>query len=906
MRQADQTNASIEYIENDEIDVITYPLFQADQEIDSIQQLYQLIKDIIDEKITTKVALKILYKFRDKIMKNDEMLNALNIELQKWLKIFIVETSGKYAENLLMNDILSEFFYILFQANDEADSCFIYLMDYSLECCTIAIRIFGYYIRKKLVLEPFYRVIRKIIKYLQNIDLRRICLSVIRESLTNSHYLYESLTPDHPLIFLSVSDDPTSISNGLEICKQMVEAPPLKFPPNGYEFFFHEVLKAIIFFAQEKIISDIIILQITEISLLFKTIDFFYLMDPNEFLFAWISSIFNISERFLNQEQALSSKLDDYLIIVNNLIKFWLLPPNLLKIQSTPEFNKFKEDFVSLCMSFFLKHSNNKKMKIIIQIMEDTTFCNYLGQYFSSVHTFKNIFRHQIKNYHRNIGNCVLISIFASILKEREFSINDKPFKKSDFHRFNEVIDYYVKFPLEKPETDEDFLFGDAFSRVLFSFSNTYLKKGKIDQYYYDKIIQNISVLYFRTLVNLQSDDQSKERLSRNIDSILSIPFEIIETLSKKPEFNLVVSNLKFKFIEHYRYKKEVKSLYDHLFSIHDDNLNKALLDFAYPTDKISPNIFVIIRSFIQNCIDENQYRVMQIVIPLIQKALESQKYLGEVAETIEAISYKVFPQKSASMSPEIIDYVKMIISMVHLLLGQFISAEPNEEEIIACKVLNTFNNLLVYQPINFGFLVFYNDYCFHQIIEEFFSLLYTKDIGFFCQDSDFVISLIQFLDSFIDAELVHDKLFNNLHVLFIQIFDLHQFGNDMLLKLSEIMIKLIGKGFKLDESLLQCILKYKISIDPTLSIFNKLVILLCRVYYGVFFDNLKGKENLLSDDANELIQYIFSELSSENFEYTTQFETDFWDFFEMIKNVLLSSLFIENKNLEAEEDIQP
>ena len=184
--------------------------------------------------------------------------------------------------------------------------------------------------------------------------------------------------------------------------------------------------------------------------------------------------------------------------------------------------------------------------------------------------------------------------------------------------------------------------------------------------------------------------------------------------------------------------------------------------------------------------------------------------------------------------------------------------------------------------------------------------MLYTKDIGFFCQDSDFVISLIQFLDSFIDAELVHDKLFNNLHVLFIQIFDLHQFGNDMLFKLSEIMIKLIVKGFKLDESLLQCILKYKISIDPTLSIFNKLVILLCRVYYGVFFNNLKGKENLLSDDANELIQYIFSELSSENFEYTSQFETDFWDFFEMIKNVLLSSLFIENKNLEAEEDIQP
>ena len=141
MRQADQTNASIEYIANYEIDVITYPLFQADQEIDSIQQLYQLIKDIIDEKITTKVALKILYKFRDKIMKNDEMLNALNVELQKWLKIFIIETSGKYAENLLMNDILSEFFYILFQANDEADSCFIYLMDYGLECCTIAIRI---------------------------------------------------------------------------------------------------------------------------------------------------------------------------------------------------------------------------------------------------------------------------------------------------------------------------------------------------------------------------------------------------------------------------------------------------------------------------------------------------------------------------------------------------------------------------------------------------------------------------------------------------------------------------------------------------------------------------------------------------------------------------------------------
>lgn len=898
-------------MDHDDVEYHEYPLFDAKKEVYSIQQLFDFLNDMTDQEITIEdnEIINKLCKIREKAAKNE----ILREEFKKWLIDLLLKASEKFIMNPSIGNILSEIFYIVFSNNDEeANTVIENLMESSFESCKMSLNIFEFYIKSKKSarLEPFDRVIRKIFKLLPNLDLRMHCLSIIVNYLTNSHILYESLNPKNErLIFLSITDDPISISNGLKICKKMIDAPQQKFPKNGYDFFFTEVMNSITFFANEEILNDVIILLVTKICLRMKSIDFFYLMEPNEFLFNWFSSIFLLSERYLNQKKAINNDLSDHLEIVDNLIEFWLLPPNFLKIQKNPDFLKWKEDFISLCMSFFLKQSRlERTLKIDVEIMENSSFCDNLGKHFSSIVNFNDIIRHRLKKDPLKIGNSVLISIFASVLDEREFTADIRPFKRSDIHSLHHIAKYYSEFELEPPQTVDQFLFSDALYRVLNSFSYTYLQKGRV--FIDDSILNDISKLYVRTLINLQVDDKSIERLSRGIEAILSVPFEIVMKLVQNYQIIPEISKLHFDFIYNKKCKEQVEDLFDHLFSIQNSELDESLLssiDFSCSADIISPNLFVIIRSFFKNCIDDNHNRAVEIVKPIIVKSINAQIYLGEVSKTIKTMSEKVFPTKTQSLSLETVKYVKIIIEFVHLLLEQFTKALPNEEDAISQNVMKIFTNLMIYQPINFGYLSLYNDFCFLEIIDEFFTIFYSKDIEFFCQNKDFVQNFINFMDTFIDSELENDHLTNSVSPIFKKIFELHSIEQDVLAQISGIILNLIDRKAIL-KGLLPSILIFKLTEEPTLNAFNKMVILLCSTHFDEFSALLSfsSEENLISDDAKELLDYICSELNSEQFEYSSQFEADFNDCIIMIKKLLTYNLFDkkEVKSKEEEEDI--
>lgn len=887
------------------VDQKKYPSFDAKIETYSIQQLYTFLEDIFtiseERRLTDNEIIDELNKIIEKALK----INTLQVEFKKWLKDFLSQTSGLFLINPKIVSTLASLFMIVFPDNNDANNALISLMETSIECCTMAIKIFSFYIKEELKLNPFDTFIRKIFCFLENMDLRPLCISVIKESLTNSHYLFESLSKSNEeLLFLSTADDPISILNGLEICKQMIDAPQQKFPNDTYNFFFAEIIKAIFFFANEEIMNDIIILRLIEISNQLKSIELFYFMEPNDILYNWLSSIFLISERYFDQGETINSDLSDCLNIITNLIKFWLLPPNLLRIQDNPDFMKWKEDFVSLCLNFFLQQSHIKRSKIAKEIMENPSFCKYLGRFFSTVPEFKNIVHDQLKNQPRNVGNSVLISIFASVLKEREFVSDIRPFLRKDLHTLHYIVKYYFRIPFEKPENIDQFLFSDAHSRLLFSFSSSYLQKGRV--FMTDKIMQDISNLYIRTLVNLQANDESENRLSRGIEAVLSVPFDIVKKLIETAEIVPVISELKFDFIQRFDYKDRVEDLFDHLFSIHDEQLDQSLLSNIDLSDsiKISRNSFVIVRSFFKNCIDEDHERAVEIVKPIIHQSLEAQIFLDEVSKTIKVMSEKAFHKKSQSLSLGTVEYVKIIIDFVHLLLEQFVSPLPNEEIIISQNVLKIFTNLLEVQPINFGYMAYYGDLCFQEIIDDFFGILFSKDdISFFCNDLDFARLFITFVESFINSELENANMFNCISNIFMNFFRLHEIDQCFLATMSEIILYLIENNYNIDD-LLPNAMVFKISAEPKLSIFTKMLISLCKAQFDGFLSMINSKENFLSEDANELLQYICSELSSENFEYSSQFEDDFNDCIEMIKHILNITLLKDADESEEEEDI--
>ncbi|OHT06451.1 hypothetical protein TRFO_25569 [Tritrichomonas foetus] len=845
---------------------------------DLINQINSLMQR---DTFRVKSVTRLLQHITLKAQKEDNFI----VEYRNWFNFFIENYSPYFINNVSLIKSLARLMCELYSNPSDLSSFLFRVMNINESCCAIGIGLFRDYLDDHFSLDHFGLIITIIFGSLLNPNLRSLCLSTICQHLTNSHFLFETLSSVNDLEFpfcfhfLCLVDPPLDIINGLKICQQMVDASIHKFPSEQtYINFFQRLMNAMNYLAHQEILSNQILIQVSEIALLFKRIELFYMMEPNDDLFNWLSSVFLLSQRFVNQNSILENS-----IFIENLIKFWFLPPNFLKIQKIQYFIDIKQEFCNLCFSLLMKKTGKQK-EIICQLIEDPTsrYFEYIGQHFSKNSEFRKILR-TINSRPNNFGNCALISIFASILEARQFIFNLCPFQKYDFIMLHKIVEFYINRPLQPPVTIEQLQYGDALSNVLIAFTKIYLKSGKISVN--ESLLFDLTNLYIRNLVNLQANDSDFARLDRHIQA-LDIPKHILNAISNRPEYVPVVSSLNFSFLSNTCYSTQVKHLFDHLFSVQNNILSSALLS-SY-VDEESDNGLIIVRSAFDNCNDINM--LINFVVPIISKMIQSQKKLNQIAKTINKMSNMVFYR---TMCADEIHYVHLILDISNQLLNQFVLAEPDEENIIARELFHIMTNLLTVQRINFGVLAIYGDFVFHSFLENFFLILHQKNFTFFCRDSKFVKSLISFFDAFIHSGLEHSTIFNNFEVIPNAIFSFQKFDEAALIKISEILIDILLKGVEMP-TFLPNILKFYFVEERNVSSFNKLTYLVIQKYFDLFMEIINSCSDSFSDETNELLEYISGEISS-GAELLPTFEVDFVECMNMLKPYISLVLFSEN-----------
>lgn len=911
---------NLEFDPTDEIPA-TEKINQEESIIDNVsilKQLSLLLREIQhSDEIDFQLIEEDLYQIKDKMIKYDSFMK----QYKKWYREFVTSISPLISDNPSIIDILSDILIFIFQTNISITIFLTDLMKIDSHCCLLSIKLFECCLSQRPVVQ-FDDFIYHIFQFLRKMrEFRPICLSIIRKYLLSSPFLFDSLklskNQNLPLLFIMIEDDPMSILNGLSICKSLIEEPISKFPENTYDYFIFNLLFVLNNLIHETIISDKTILSISEISVKLKSLEFLYWMEPNDQLFQWLESLFHLSQRYIDQNLFNENSASEIISIINNLIRFWLLPPTLLKVQNTKEFIEWRENFVSLCMSLFL-HKSSKQKIIISAIMKkekasELTFYDYLGQFFSSMPNCKALLKpikHCIKNNHSlNFGFSVLISILASVYENREYAIDIKPYKHHDVHNLARIKEFYTGIPLEPPTAPEHFFLTDAHSRLLTAFSNTYLQTGTI--FVDDKLIDTLSYFYVRSLVNLTVDDTSSYRLSRLIESILSIPFESIVLKIYNLPITQIIQSLSFNFLNETIFDEKAERLFAHLFSVHNDNIDISLLndlEVRFSDLKSYSNAFRIIRSAFQYSSNETHKNLLRIVTPIFQQSLASQLFLNEVVRTLEIMSNHKYAPKSEYMSVNAIEYAKAIVEVVHQLLGQFVDALPDEEIELSRKILRVLTNLLKMPQINLGVFSYYEDSFFTDIVNDYFTVLFNKNgMVFFCRDIGFVEAFVCFFETYMDAELQNEFFFSSFLEIPITILDLDVINHSLLKKLSSSLLKLANSDHPLP-NLLPSLLKYKITNDmqstnpidsPEL---DTLIITLCRKQFDVFLMAINEHESRLSEESNELLEYICSELASDEFGFSPEFIIDFNHCLNVTGSLIITNLMNDDEpNLEEE-----
>ena len=874
------------------------------------------------------------------IISKAKKLDYFKSDFRNWFDCFLESYSNSFVNNIPIIHSLYNLFSVLFDQQEDSSSFLVKLMEKNESCFIISVEFFNYYYddyRKKegvlINYDIFDNVIKNIFNSLGNPNLRSSCISVISENLTNSYYCFKKLDFSFEtnvadvFPFLCLTDPPNDVQAGLNILMQLIDTPIQRFSSNEQYFvFFQKVIYAINYLVNEEIVSDKVIFLISEISLKMKTLSFFYLMDPNDLLFTWLLSMFILSQRFFNQESFL--KKSD---LIENLIQFWLLPPNFVKIKNQENYINWRGEFLEMFKNCIMTPSKYQE-EIISQMFEDVSsnFFEFFGKYYSylSPEEFSSCYLQNLIILDEevvNLGKSAVIAIFSEVLKARMLIYNLDQFLENDSKMLHGIVSFFQRLPLAAPQNNNDLLFSDSISRVLISFNDLYFKSGKFSitktafqpHRLYSQIIDDITYLFIRNLTNCQVDDSDYLRLSKCIDS-LNIPNFILETLSYDTNFVGFVKSLKFQYLPKYPFSLQVKKIHNLLFSLQNNEIDYFLLSNA---QNLSVNSMTIVNSALNKCIN------LSIIIPtaleIINKSLSSNISLDKIAKTLIILSRKNW---LSLFSNESIEYVHLLIQIASNLMGQFESAESDEKIVITSRVLVFLKNLLANPSFNFGVMEMYGDYSYNIFVNNFFSFLHQKTFHFFCQSIDFVSSLIYFFDELLHSGLIltTDKfqqyfnftlsvsnidkssidinqvypimIFNqNFSMIPNTIFDLQKLNASLLELFVNILNELIRKGVQIPQ-ILPNILNFKQTTNLSVHAFDDFLFDLIIKYHEVFIEMLESNNAraFIKPDDYDLYDYITNELANNINEIDSDFRIDLFELIHRLDSFFSSVLLKE------------